>query len=727
MVSVPWRPALTFLEIERRVAPFWRGLNEFSESWTEHQLVAAARGLPIPAPDEIPAEDPPNIFPSTGPSGKGHVNNLETPSLPVASRSPSFQSDSEINSSPVQSNFVSPSTSTPTTSAASGFRGRAKTLASLTTPSKNTQTELTPREMQLPRDPYVSGQKLEAYLYKDATECPICFLYYPPYLNRTRCCDQAICSECFVQIKRPDPHPPEHTDPSGAVSRSTENSEPIDPESLVSEPAACPFCVQPEFGITYDPPTFRKGLTYVNQASTHPLAGKGSAMSSSSSLASARSGGQASSTDATRRRAQSLSATAPAVITTDRIRPGWHQKLTSARAHAARRSAAATALHTAAYLMGNRGHEPDGRGFGAFGRRALLRRGSGGDTASSQLNMLAMMSERYGRAEGGDNGVSRTRRVRAEDLDEMMMMEAIRLSIASEEGRRKKEEKEAKKDAKKDAKKQEKEQKKAEKAAKKGRGYTGSAAQSTTDLVSPQSRSAWTDGSLSTAGKGKGLQQAEDSIGEQPSSFSSLAYPEASESTEDSAQQHLEHARAQIQPDLYGSSPYRPSHLRNLSSVSSTDDESPTNSLRAGFRASDSSLEASPPSNGPALAASHGAYAAETPPGGDPGLEPMFNFRSLAAMVGDDEKHGSAKQDESSGGGQSYSIGSVPAVIAQAEEAATISRNASTKTADQSFHDASEEPYRATPHVSVTAPSRTNSNTVSTQDEMKSQIAEDES
>ena len=50
----------------------------------------------------------------------------------------------------------------------------------------------------------------------------------------------------------------------------------------------------------------------------------------------------------------------------------------------------------------------------------------------------------------------------------MMLMEAIRLSLASEEDRRKKEEKEAKKEAK----KKEKEAKKAEKAAKKSGLYT---------------------------------------------------------------------------------------------------------------------------------------------------------------------------------------------------------------------------------------------------------------
>jgi hypothetical protein len=115
----------------------------------------------------------------------------------------------------------------------------------------------------LPPDPYVNGQPIDVYLYKGASECPICFLYYPPFLNRTRCCDQPICSECFVQIKRPDPHPPEHPEPDPNVSSDVTGERSADGEcQLVSEPAACPFCVQPEFGVTYTPPPFRRGVTY---------------------------------------------------------------------------------------------------------------------------------------------------------------------------------------------------------------------------------------------------------------------------------------------------------------------------------------------------------------------------------------------------------------------------------------------------------------------------------
>jgi len=62
--------------------------------------------------------------------------------------------------------------------------------------------------------------------------------YYPANINHSRCCDQAICTECFVQIKRSEP--------------TTTH--------LVSEPAACPYCVQEHFGVVYTPPPWRTGI-----------------------------------------------------------------------------------------------------------------------------------------------------------------------------------------------------------------------------------------------------------------------------------------------------------------------------------------------------------------------------------------------------------------------------------------------------------------------------------
>lgn len=585
------------------------------------------------------------------------INNL---TVPITSRSQSLNSDTSSNISPSQSSFPPGAMNPPQPSLTSGstlFRGRAKTLAALTTASKNSQPDMTPREISLPKDPYVAGQPLEAYLYKDASECPICFLFYPPYLNKTRCCGQAICSECFVQIKRPDPHPPEHVDPTAPQPSPAENAnaEVVDPEELISEPAGCPFCVQPEFGVTYDSPSFRRGLTYVNQTSSHPLANRSSAMSSESSLGSVLSnGGRMSPTNATRRRTTSVSATSPFVITTDRVRPDWHQKLAAARAHTARRSAAATALHTAAYLMGNRGQESDGRASGPFGRRGILRRTSGVDnavTSSAHLNMLALMSERYaasGAARDDEGEPSMTpgprgssRRSRMDDVEEMMMMEAIRLSLASEEDRRKREEKEAQKKAK----KKDKEDKKAEKKARKTGVYPSSANASAAGLEGSSSEG-FVGGMESSqySGKGKGVQQTES---EQTNARTMNA---ASSSMGADPQEHLERARAQLLPSdappypaSYSSSTYRPSHLRTLSNASSSTssiDGSAPGSLKSDVRGQGSSFDVSPNASGvniPAGASSQDTYIPGTPPGGGAGMEPMFNFRSLAAMVGDEK------------------------------------------------------------------------------------------
>ena len=583
--------------------------------------------------------------------------NLNTLTIPISSRSASYNSDSSSNFSPSQPTLSFPS---PASAASALLRGRAKTLATLTASSKNTpQPELMPREMNLPKDPYVNGQPIEAYLYKDTSECPICFLYYPPYLNSTRCCDQAICSECFVQIKRPDPHPPEHTDPTAPPTAASENlglSNLDQDAALVSEPAACPFCVQPEFGITYEPPTFKRGLTHVNQLSSHSIAQGTSAMSSSSSLGSSSGiGAQLSTPTSNRRRTTSVSANSPTVITTDRIRPDWATKLSNARAHAARRSAAATALHTAAYLMGNRNGSPDTRGFGGLGRRNMLRRATGGDssaggTSASQLNMLALLSERLAVA-GSNRGDSSSqgensstpsdpprgssRRSRMEDLEDMMLMEAIRLSLASEDERRKREEKETKKDAKKKS----KEEKKADKAARKAGPYPPSNNQSSSTLEIPKSMNyPWDNG------KGKSAQL--DIPGRHTEADFSAMFSRSApfgSSKSDNAYTQTDRIKTQTfsadAPSPYGSSTYKPSHLRTLSNVSSSA-SSIEDSVHGSHNIVDSqtSMEASPSASGINVphAGMHETSGSSTPPGGGASLEPMFNFRSLDAMIVDD-------------------------------------------------------------------------------------------
>lgn len=577
--------------------------------------MAAARGMDIPPPDQIPPEleyTPPKASDAKPPVEATNIQHL---TVPITSRSQSLNSDVSQSSNP-------PPTSPPIASGTSIsplFRTRAKTLAALSTSRHGSQTDLTPRELQLPKDPFVNGQPIEVYLYKDASECPICFLYYPPYLNRTRCCDQPICSECFVQIKRPDPHPPEHGELNPNAPPRPEG-EPVDTEGqLVSEPSACPFCVQPEFGVTYAPPTFRRGLTYAADPSARPSPNIISPVSSTSSLSSSNLAPVPG-----RRRATSLSATDPAVVTTDKVRPDWAQKLANARAHAARRSAAATALHTAAYLM-NSGPS-GGESRLSLGRRGLRRatQGDASRSGSPALNALAFLTDRPPpRGEGtetdsAEEGLGNiapprdsSRRNRIDDLEEMMMMEAIRMSLASEEDRRRREEKDAKKEAKKEAKKREKEAKKADKVARKTGLYSNNASTSALDnpsegtLGKVASSTPSFGAETSTVGKGKGVDRASSST----TSDCAQPTPSTSASTPTSAPLH---PSSTDQPVTMDSS--HPSHLRHISSASS----------------SLSSVMEATPDELPGL--HMGADGSST------SLEPMFNFRSLAAVIGDDEK-----------------------------------------------------------------------------------------
>jgi hypothetical protein len=671
--------------------------------------VAAARGLPIPAADEVPLEEERSLSPEPR-SSTPVIQNLM---VPISSPSHSYASDTSANLSPSHPAFSLPPPASPIASpslisqSSSPFRPRSKTLASLTTASKTPYSgDMVPHEIHLPRDPYVNRQAMEAFLYKDAAECPICLIYYPPYLNRTRCCDQPICSECFVQIKRPDPHPPEHE--HNDTSNPGTSQPPSDPELLVSEPANCPYCQQPEFGVTYEPPPFRKGLIYANMAANNPLGNVASAMSSSSSLNSVGSPALASTTTS-RRRTISISANASTVITTDRIRPDWATKLANARSHAARRSAAATALHTAAYLMGN--NMPDSRGFAftsrsRFGRRGGESPGSGAATPATSgagpnnsLSPFAAIIERHDTRSGDGNsqgGGSSRRRSRMDDLEDMMMLEAIRLSLAAEEERKKKVEKEAKKEAK----KKEKAEKKAEKAAKKmysagGNNSSVSASGSALSLSLPgigrrrgnSGSSAFLRETANTTDKGKSVDRGTHSSATEASGPPApLDLGRSSIGTVLSSRHHLDSAGTgapladTLQPSPTTTAPERPSHLRQMSNASSPASsfvESTTGSLRNGFHGSSSSLD-SPNASGTHLV---GGTPDREVDAGNPAVEPMFNFRSLAEIIGrEEEKENRSNHIEYSHGDSNSSFGHH-----QRGESSASARSLQEETMDQSI------------------------------------------
>lgn len=161
-------------------------------------------------------------------------------------------------------------------------------------------------------------------------------------------------------------------------------------------------------------------------------------MSSASSISSQGHSGHS------RRRNQSISADAPNVITSDHIRPEWNKKLADARAQAMRRSAAATALHTAAFAS----NIVDGDSRLPFGRRR--RTLFGGDPSPSAFIIPVRHGPSSREPTSADQsqhsaagpsdlapGRSSSRRNRIEELEQAMLNEAIRQSLQTEQDRKK--------------------------------------------------------------------------------------------------------------------------------------------------------------------------------------------------------------------------------------------------------------------------------------------------
>ncbi|KAA1471352.1 hypothetical protein DENSPDRAFT_837332 [Dentipellis sp. KUC8613] len=317
-----WNEAIVAqLIIDRKLAPFYRPLEDYDDSWDDDQILAARRD-PTPAPD----------------SDSTHT------------------ARSDVSSA-----------------------------------SKSTHHKRPSATKELARSP-------EAAIYRGATECPICFLYYPPNINHSRCCDQAICTECFVQIKRAEP----------TVTH------------LVSEPSCCPYCVQENFGVVYTPPPWRTGIgsdgstppawpESPGKAGQHPLEGAATSLGK-------------------QRRRKSYNHDDAEVVTIDQIRPDWEAKLATVRAQAARRAnrriimrqvgdrlipVGVTSGRVHALPEGVAGENGEGAGTGTSGRRSRRRQ-------QEQLNQLL----------GGMGG---------QDLEELMVMEAMRLSLLEHEEQQRRE------------------------------------------------------------------------------------------------------------------------------------------------------------------------------------------------------------------------------------------------------------------------------------------------
>lgn len=147
---------------------------------------------------------------------------------------------------------------------------------------------------------------------------------------------QPICTECFVQIKRAEPHfPHDEIDPT----KDQEPEEHKDPNLLVSEPANCPYCATPQFGITYEKPANRHTGINGIAPSEYTLPPDDSANHDGNH------------NHGNKIRRGSVAANDPSVITSDTIRPNWEVNLNKERLRLARKSANATAIHMSNQLI----------------------------------------------------------------------------------------------------------------------------------------------------------------------------------------------------------------------------------------------------------------------------------------------------------------------------------------------------------------------------------------
>ncbi|TFY55076.1 hypothetical protein EVJ58_g8479, partial [Rhodofomes roseus] len=299
---------------ERRLAPFYRPLEDFDESWDDEQIL---------------------------------VHRKEPP--------PDSDSPAEASSSRIDTGSISSSRS-----------------------HKRGHTSTTSKEVI--RHP-------EAAIYRGAIECPICFLYYPPNINHSRCCDQAICTECFVQIKRAEPNA----------------------THLVSEPAACPYCVQENFGVVYTPPPWRAGL---GSEGATPPSWPESPKQAEPNLA-------------------------------DHIRPDWEAKLAAVRATVARRANRRIIMRQ----VGDR-LIPVGISSGRVHALTPEEGGQQPENAEGAVEPGGGRSRRSRRRQQNQdlNQLLGTMGIAGQDLEELMIMEAMRLSLLEhEEQQRKQQEEEEKK------------------------------------------------------------------------------------------------------------------------------------------------------------------------------------------------------------------------------------------------------------------------------------------
>ena len=209
-------------------------------------------------------------------------------------------------------------------------------------------------------------------------------------------------------MKRAEPHYPTNDDENPTPTPQNLN---LNPMNLISDPVRCPFCVKSDFGVVYNLPIW---LPQERRLDIPPREIATSPLHSSHDLPMDK-------------REEMYPPGHERVVLSDNIRPDWYQALAHRRRVEARRLATATALQQALAVAGQRR------------RGSTVRTGATpyGPTAGVQSAMNEQ--RRIGRRVDGIVRITR------DEADEMMLQEAIRQSLQTQEEERSKREEERKK------------------------------------------------------------------------------------------------------------------------------------------------------------------------------------------------------------------------------------------------------------------------------------------
>ncbi|KAI8973535.1 hypothetical protein BDF20DRAFT_882906 [Mycotypha africana] len=411
------------LIIQRKIAPFYKGLPDAPEPVTPTITTTAADTNNIASLETATS--------STGTSNTNdiHSGNDNNSNIPTPSTTITVSSTPDITKlipKPVPQRSASSSSLLEVSAARTKNTYNNKPLPGR--PRSQSHSKVN----DVSYDPYAERKKAfvekmkqrEKMLYNDAVECPICFLYYPANINYSRCCDQPICTECFVQIHRPLDAP--------------------------SQPATCPYCMEENYGIIYEPPAWSE-----KNPQQHGRA-RSSSHSSMSGTRHTTSG--IGETNIPRR--ASVDYKDPDVVLVDHIRPNWNKalasKVQSGRTTVSRRnsvSAANTSLTSSLAATSstnnnnNRSTNNRSRHNNFFSRSSSSNsnsNSSGNNGGTTRGALSSLFVTRPGRSASSAaaaeyNQYLSNMRVSNMDLEDWMVMEAIRLSLAEQEERERKE------------------------------------------------------------------------------------------------------------------------------------------------------------------------------------------------------------------------------------------------------------------------------------------------